>query len=288
MKFTYVLWLISLAGFARSQSLKASEIKNQEPFFYANEEPDDNENVGNGQSARFGSSCTIPLFAVNKTKTVFDQFGEKQMQITLQKRSLTNAVLVMHGHFLLTAADLVKNTKKQLVVKETGSGFVQVSRIIVINGTNIALLKLCRKVTTVSACRILPKEFCTTSTCSAAPPSITSHTLTKGGIVNAMLEPSVTQLKGSTVPCPENLASSSCCFTSNQTLCQGDKGAGIFSGLNVFGIITGNNSCQPQSAYAYTPIQGEITQKIFYGVAKSLDCVSCKKVPQTAPQITTI
>lgn len=303
MKFFYVILVISLVGCDRIQSLHASESEDQQQFFYANEEPDDTENtvnytfdsetvdhrLGTGQSAPHGSSCTIPLFAVNKTETVIENSGEKQMQVTLQKKSLTNAVLVMNGHFLLTAADLVKNTQKQLVVKQNGDSLVQVSRIILINGTNIALLKLCRKVTTVSPCRILPKEFCTTSTCSAVPPSITSHSFTKGGIVNATLETSITHLKGRTVPCPANLgSSSSCCFTSNQTLCQGNKGAGIFSGLNVFGIITANYTCQPQSAYAYTPIQGEITQKIFYGVVKSLDCVSCKKVPQTAPQILTI
>lgn len=294
MKFLYVVLAISLVGFTRSQPLEDSEVENEEHLFYDDEELQTltanatvetvDHRFGGGQPATLGSSCAISFFTVESTNRVKDKNGEVQTRVVLQKGSLKNAVLVMNGHFLLTAADLVQNTQKPLVVKQDNNSLVRVSRIIIIDGTNIALLKLCTKVTRVPYCNILPEQMCTTSTCSAIPPSIVSNAFNATGVANARPQTTITQLQGTTVPCTDNL-SSSCCFTSSQTLCPGDKGAGVVSGQTVVGIITGNNNCQPQAVYSYTPIQGATTQKLYNGVTRSLDCIKCASLNQSTPEI---
>lgn len=210
-------------------------------------------------------SCAVAVFAVRKTVKV-----KNGVHFVLRKESLINGVLVFE-HYLLTSADLVQNVSETLVLK-TAKDIVRVSRIFIINGTNIAVLKLCRKVISIPSCRFAREPVCPKSTCSAIPPTITSDTFIRGGVI----EPrnTISHIQGTSIQCPEK-QSSSCCFTSSQTRYPGYKGAGVFSGSNVIGIITGKQSSEAKYVNYFTPIEQEIQFKIYHAITLSLDCENC-------------
>lgn len=216
------------------------------------------------------SSCAVSIFAIERTVKVK---GKKHF--VLREGSLMNGVLIF-GYYLLTAADLVQSVRETLVLKMS-KDIVRVSRIFIIDGTNIAVLKLCRKVVNVPSCGFAYEQVYPKSTCSSIPLAIKSDSFSYGGN-------SFSRLNGTSVPCPQKL-SSFCCFSSNQTVSHRDKGAGIFSGSSVLGIFTGDRSCQTESINCFTPIKGRTHFKIHHAVSLSLDRENCRNLTGRIPEI---
>lgn len=310
MKFLYIVLAISLVGCVSSQPLEDSELEHEEEFLYDEEGFEDTtefiptpeilENVlvddniteavdpldhrfGGGQPASVQSSCGIAIFVVERFTVQKNKFGKTQNRAVLRKGSLINGILTMDGHYIFCPLDQVRNMQNALVVKDTNS-IVRVIQIVSIPGYNIALLKLCRRVTRIRACNIQQSQVCPASACSTLPANIIFTAYNGGGAVNKRPDSSITQGQGRIVPCPSNIPSTSCCFTSNQIPCQGDKGAGVYApgGAQVCGIMDGTYSCQSQPIYSFTPIAGQPTQQIFYGVSRTLGCPNCRtasKIP---------
>lgn len=212
-------------------------------------------------------SCAVSIFAIEKTVKMKDK-----EHLTLREGSLMNGALIF-GYYLLTAADLVQSVQETLVLKMP-KNVVKVSRIFIIDGTNIAVLKLCRKVVNVPSCGFAYEQVYPKSICSSIPLAIESDSFSYGGN-------SFSRLNGTSVQCP-NKRSSFCCFKANKNV--NNKGAGIFSGLNVLGIMTGEHSCQAESVNCFTPIKGRTHFKIHHAVSLSLDRENCKNLTGRIPE----
>lgn len=314
MNFLYVLLVISLIGCIKAQPLEDTEagpeefledIEDGEEYqteYITNDTIEtalDNEHLnetaidvvnhrfgGNAASSKLGASCAIGLFFVEKVVQVKskNKFNNKnQQRIILEKGSLTNCVSMFGGHYLITAASLVQNVQKPMVVKQSQTTLIRVKRVIIISGTNIALLRLCRKVTRVPSCTIAREQICPTTNCPAPGTTLQGYSY-RSREYNPNPENTITQLQGNHVECPSNVQSSNCCFTSSQTLCQNDKGAGIYSSSNLIGIISSDNNCQAQQIYSYEKINSFAALKLYYGMTLTLDCDNCKYLPYITPE----
>lgn len=219
----------------------------------------------------FESSCAVTLFAIERTVKVRDRD-----HFVLRRRSLINGILIFE-HYVLTAAELVQDIRETLVLK-TAEDVVRVSRIFIIDGTNIAILKLCRRVISVPSCEFAYEQVSPQSNCSSIPSVITSRTFS-GSVKD------VAQFYGTSVPCPDKLVTSFCCFRSSQTICDSNKGTGIVSGTNVLGVITGShNNCESESISYFTPIVGLIHFKIQRAITSSLGCENCADLSNRIPE----
>lgn len=216
----------------------------------------------------FESSCAITLYAIERTVKVRDRD-----HFVLRKGSLINAVLIFEN-YLLTAADLIQDIEDTLVLK-TIDDIVRVSRIFVVDGTNIAVLKLCRPVISVPSCEFSYEQVNPQASCSSIPSIITSR---------AFSGKNVSRFYGTSVPCPDKLVSSFCCFRSSQALCHSSTGTGIISGSNVLGIITGSYRCESESINYFTPITGLIHFKIHRAITSSLGCENCENLRSRIPE----
>lgn len=309
MNFLQVIFVIGLIGFSRSQLFEAQEsnelfyddveesttqipdsaLENEVLQAALNEsaiDPLDHRFVG-GAPSPFGASCAIAIYTISRTVAVKDKFKGTRYRVALKPGSLINAALLMDGRYMVTKASLLQNQGNVLdfCVKGDGRNIIRVSNVFYIDGTDIAVLKLCRKITRVPSCNIPMTSICPTNACSSIPPNIQSYAF-RSRMINKYPEQTITQLQGVTTACPTNITGSSCCFTSSQIPCDSDVGGPVVDGTNLLGILTDNYNCQAQSSYRYTPVTQFVALKIYYAVSISLGCENCANLgPRVAQRI---
>lgn len=318
MKFLYVALVVSLVGCAWSQPFDGEENIEEdveattEEHFYV-DDPEfeavteyitnstlDNENsevidpvnhrFGNGPSATVGSSCVIPIFEVERTEWVNNNkknkfgIGKQRLRVILTKASAINGNLMFEGKWIITLANNVRNIRRQLVVKQTATQVVKISRIYIIEEYGIALLKVCRKITRIPFCDIDREQVCPTSICAPLPRSVTMEAY-RQKLYNPQPDQSITSGTGDVVPCPQNRAGM-CCFRSRQTICQSDAGGGVFNGRNIVGLVNSDGTCQPQDVVYFTALTGPAIMRVYRAVTtgSALDCENCANLPLRYPE----